>query len=100
MWRSDLRAYAASIPNRTNKALGRAGKLGEAVARARARVRTGRMRGRIEYSARTDSLEGRVPYTVFHEFGTRYVRAQPMLRPGADVIASRIPEEFDRAFNE
>jgi HK97 gp10 family phage protein len=62
--------------------------LAEREAKARAPVRTGRLRngitGRVETSADSTSaiLENEVPYAGFVEFGTRHNRAQPHMRPG------------------
>lgn len=94
-----LRRWAAQAPERERRALDRIGALGQAIARARARVRTGRMRSRIEWKGRVDEIEAGAPYTPYMEFGTRYVRAQPMLGPAAEAMGDAVPVEFDREFD-
>jgi len=62
--------------------------LAEREAKARSPVRTGRLRngcvGQVEQTdtSVTAVLLNEVPYAGFVEFGTRYMRAQPFLRPG------------------
>lgn len=97
-WNSDIGRYAASVPARATRARDRLGQTGQKVARARARVRTGEMRNRIEYQSRINTLESAAPWTRFHEFGTRYIDAQPMLTPAFDVMADQVGDEYERAF--
>lgn len=98
-WESGLRRLIAAAPERQERALDRLGALGQKVARARARVRSGRMRDRIDWESRVDQLEAGAPYTPYMEFGTRYVDAQPMLQPAADAMAARASEEFSDLFD-
>lgn len=99
-WEDDgLKSWVAEAPARDRRALDRLGAIGQAIARARARVRTGRMRDRLEWQGRTDNLEAGAPYTPYMEFGTRYVRAQPMLGPAADAMDAAVPAEYDREFD-
>lgn len=58
--------------------------IAEREAKLRAPVRTGRLRNGIKGSASEDTLilGTDVPYAVYVEFGTRYTRAQPHMRPG------------------
>jgi len=62
--------------------------LAEREAKARAPVRTGRLRdgcvGRVEETDMSVAaiLLNDVPYAGFIEFGTRYMTARPFLRPG------------------
>lgn len=58
----------------------------EAGAKARARVDTGNMKGAISAQS-TGLLSARVSagadYTIYNEYGTRYMSAQPMFVPAA-----------------
>lgn len=71
-------------------------------ARLRCPVRTGRLRNGIE--TRIDTGEGasecvgvlfdEVNYAPFVEFGTRFMRAQPFLRPGMAMAEARYEREI------
>src|SRR5687767_966854 len=84
---------------RIKVAVNTAGRLVEAGARSRARVDTGAMRAGIRWGAESD-YEGRVighaPHTIYNEFGTRYMSAQPMLVPAAEEVRPA----FHRAISE
>lgn len=60
----------------------------EAGSKIRARHRTGFMRGEIQWVSGPGDHEGQVVaganYTIYHEYGTRYMTAQPMLRPALE----------------
>jgi HK97 gp10 family phage protein len=62
--------------------------LAEREAKARAPVRTGKLRAGIEGRVDSDAdaetviLMNEVEYAAFVEFGTRFTRAQPHMRPG------------------
>lgn len=60
----------------------------EAGAKARSRVDTGFMRGEWQVADGDDELEKRVvdaaEHTVYNEYGTRYMSAQPMAAPAAE----------------
>lgn len=96
-YQSRLTEYARSMDRRRDRAVDALGHLGQAVARARARVRTGRMRREISFDG--DTLHARAPYSVYMERGTRYVSAQPMMSPAADAMRARAGEEFERHFD-
>lgn len=98
-YESHLGRYAASMDRRNDRALDRLGSLGEKVARSRARVLTGRMRSRIRWADRVDTLKAGAPYTAYMENGTRYVRAQPMLGPAEDAMAARAGDVFQDEFD-
>lgn len=69
--------------------------LAESEAKARAPVRTGRLRaGCVGSVEETESsvaavLTNEVPYAGFIEFGTRYMRARPFMRPGFAAAEAR-----------
>jgi HK97 gp10 family phage protein len=71
-------------------------------ARKRCPVDTGRLRRGIEtdidtggaHSDVTGVLFDDVPYAPFVEFGTRYMRAQPFLRPGMAMAQARYEREM------
>lgn len=56
------------------------------LARQKAPVRTGFLRDHIiaRHLARSSQVESWAPYSGFVEFGTRYMSAQPFLRPAID----------------
>lgn len=65
----------------------------ESAAKRLAPVDTGRLRGSISHSA--PKVDGKglyiligsdVEYAIYQEFGTRYMGAQPFLRPALDVV--------------
>jgi len=60
----------------------------QAGAQERARYKTGFMRGEIEWQQDPGAMEGQLiagaNYTIYHEYGTRYMSAQPMLGPAAE----------------
>jgi HK97 gp10 family phage protein len=69
----------------------RAGFLFEREAKERARVRTGYMRNAIRWIPdEGDKLKGEVvggaDYTVYNEYGTAFMSAQPMFWPAAEVV--------------
>lgn len=56
-------------------------------ARRRARVDTGEMRRKLQDRKTgrfSGVVEGLADHTIFNEFGTRYMSAQPMLVPAAE----------------
>lgn len=58
----------------------------EAGAKERARVDTGAMKGGLKASEETPlvyHVTGHADHTIYNERGTRYMSAQPMLRPAA-----------------
>jgi len=76
------------------------------VARARCPVRTGRLRDSIYAKVRNWSIRlgAAVPYAVYQEFGTRYVRARRFLRNAVEVrmpvLVNRINRAIDQAIRE
>lgn len=95
-YESTLTRYANSLDRRTERAKSALGKLGERVAQSRARRKTGRMRTGISWAATSDEVVASVPYTRFHEFGTKYIDAQPMLGPALSVMDAQAGEEFQQ----
>jgi hypothetical protein len=66
----------------------------ETVAQAHARVRTGYMRENIRWDPTAHELRGGAPYTVFNEFGTRYMSAQPMFQPALEAGRRMLDREI------
>lgn len=79
--------------SRTYAALDRAAHSIENGAKARSRVDTGNMRNgwtteRVSNAARM--VYNPVHYTIHHEYGTRYMSAQPMLRPAVEEVRPQL----------
>jgi HK97 gp10 family phage protein len=80
----------------------RAGLRFEAEAKARARHDTGYMRSQIRWEPdEEDKLAGEVvggaDYTVYNEYGTVYMSAQPMFWPAAEVVRPIFEKEIREA---
>jgi hypothetical protein len=72
-----------------------AGLLFQEEARSRARVRTGDMRRGIKWKPVGEfegEVVGEMPYTIFNEYGTIYMSAQPMFGPAAIVTEAFLQE--------
>jgi HK97 gp10 family phage protein len=90
-WDSGLRANVEDLLN-----------MARDEARKRCPVDTGRLRNGIEidvdtggaHSDVTGILFDDVDYAPFVEFGTRYMRAQPFLRPGMAMAQARYEREM------
>lgn len=84
---SRLPAVAAQLGQRASDAVEKAGRDIEAGAKARARVDTGYMKGAIDWTPE-DPYRGEVvagaDYTIYNEFGTSSMPAQPMLVPATE----------------
>ncbi len=69
--------------------------------KAKSRVRTGNMRGGWQ-SQEMGAFEGivfnLVDYTVYNEFGTVYMSAQPMLRPAIEETRSEFELDVRSAY--
>jgi len=90
-WDSGLRAN-----------MGRLAELAEREAKARCPVDTGRLRNGVQTELDTGEahsdvqmvLFDDVPYAPFVEFGTRFMRAQPFLRPGLAAAQAHYEREM------
>jgi len=81
-------------------AVERAGYRFEAEAKSRARVDTGNMRREIRWSSTgqfTGQIEGGADYTVYNEYGTRYMTAQPMFGPAGEIVRPLFEQEIYNA---
>jgi hypothetical protein len=74
---------------------------GEAVARALARVDTGRMRDAVASTVTSPDpltvvglLYDPVEYAIHNEFGTSRVSAQPFIRPGGDAAEASLAAAY------
>jgi HK97 gp10 family phage protein len=87
-WRKSIVLALRQWEDQAGVNAGKLAELAEREAKARAPVRTGKLRngitGRVDSSAdgETVILENEVEYAAFVEFGTRFTRAQPHMRPG------------------
>jgi len=88
-----IAALEASVP----KVVTRTGFRIEAGAKARARVKTGYMRGQIRWTP-IDPFSGEVvggaSYTIFNEYGTVHMTAQPMFGPATEEARPVFIEEL------
>ncbi len=71
--------------------------MGEAIvgkARSLAPERTGALKAGIGYTYRqsdhTLSIHADEPYSIFQEYGTRYIRPHPFIRPAIAAVAGRV----------
>lgn len=70
-------------------------------AKKRSRVDTGTMRGgwEVEQSSPFEGMVvNRVVYTIFHEYGTHKMAAQPMLRPSVEEARQEYIREVSEAW--
>jgi HK97 gp10 family phage protein len=84
---SRLTAGAGDRDRKTRAAVERTVHDIESGAKQRARVDTGAMRAGIQGRMTSDHegrVEALVEYTIYNEFGTRHMAAQPMLIPAAE----------------
>lgn len=74
----------------------RAAETAKGIAQMRSRVDTEKMKKgwRVEPDGDGFVLVNDVPYTVYNEYGTRFMTAQPMAHPAADAVNARWPDLF------
>lgn len=91
---NDFPTILRQMPNRARNATKESANRIAIAAARRSRVRTGRMRS--EWVARHyddhSEVTNPVPYTVFNEFGTYKMSAQPMLVPSVEEERARYIE--------
>lgn len=98
---NDIAAYSRRVQAKTKAVIAEDAKLTEADAKARSRVRTGQMREgwhAFNVSPYAYELSNAVPWTVFNEFGTIHMSAQPMLGPAMEAARVRLPKSLADAF--
>lgn len=86
-YKSRIPKIAAQLESELSGAVNRAGYRIEAGAKRRARVDTGYMRGQIRWTPLTrysGEVVGGADYTIFNEFGTVNMSAQPMFVPAVE----------------
>jgi hypothetical protein len=74
----------------------------KADAQARSRVDTGAMKAgwtAFNTSPYEYELANSVPHTIFNEYGTYKMSAQPMATPAVEAAAVRLPKAIGEAFN-
>lgn len=102
-----IRSNIPSITNAAERAIAeavtRTGKQIEAEAKRRARVDTGEMRDKIawEQGGRFDgAVVARAEHTIFNEYGTVNMSAQPMLGPAALAAEQPFREAIADAYRQ
>lgn len=102
-YRSRIPEIAVQIEANLERVVQSAGLRVEAGAKSRARVDTGYMRGQIRW-IRIDRFSGEViggaEYTIFNEFGTMYMSAQPMFVPAIEEVRPIFESELRIAIKE
>jgi HK97 gp10 family phage protein len=92
-------ALEASLP----KVVERTGLRVEAGAKQRARVDTGYMRGQIRWmpaSPLRGEVVGGADYTIYNEYGTVNMSAQPMFTPAAEEAKPLFDAEVEKAVQQ
>jgi hypothetical protein len=101
-WESRIPELSLAALEATAAAVEWAGFAMERIAKSRARVDTGFMRGEIRFEMLDrfeGELRGNAEYTIFHEYGTRYMAAQPMFGPAAEEIRPGFEERVRLAWS-
>lgn len=99
--KNDIRELSARAQKKTKEIVFADAKASQEDARSRARVDTGEMRegltaqmlGPYEYE-----LSGKAEHTVYNEYGTSKMPAQPMITPSVEAAAVRLPKALAEAF--
>ena len=91
-----LPAIAQKYPVRRRVVMQRRGQQMVEIAQRLSRVDTGEMQRGWEWHETNSggNLQNAVPHTVFNEYGTRYMSAQPMARPAAEQVFPLIVEDL------
>lgn len=90
-YRRAMRRLPSELRRELERLFDEAATHGTQTARRLAPVRTGRLRASIigrRQSILGYTLEASAPYAGYVEFGTRYTRARPFMRPGAEAVRS------------
>jgi len=104
--RQKLSRLDDGLKRHVQEAMGLEGEVMKNVARARCPVRTGRLRDSIYVKVQdwTIRLGAAVPYAVYQEFGTRYIRARRFLSNALEfrmpVLVNRIDHVISQAVRE
>lgn len=95
-YESRIPQIIAELEKELDKCVERAGFSYEKEAKARARYDTGNMRRLIRWE-KSGLLEGEVTagaaYTIFNEYGTIYMSAQPMFGPASELVMPQFEED-------
>lgn len=99
--KNDINALSRRAQQKVKAAIAADAQMTKADAQARSRVDTGQMRA--GWTAFNDdpysyTLENKVPHTVFNEYGTTKMSAQPMATPAIESAAQRLPKAIADAF--
>lgn len=98
---NDIAAYSKRVQAKTKAVVADDAKLTEADATARSRVDTGEMRDgwhAFNLDAYTYELSNEVPHTIYNEYGTVHMSAQPMATPAVETARVRLPRALEDAF--
>jgi DNA integrity scanning protein DisA with diadenylate cyclase activity len=93
--RNDIAKLADQLAPRAARVVAQTSLEIEEGAKRRSRIRTGTMmRGwRVVFDDPVHAVIGNpVPYTIYNEFGTRHVAAQPMLIPEVEIARPKFRE--------
>ena len=95
--KNDLPAIASKLPIARRAILGKRGVEMINVARRYSRIDTGDMIRGWQWNDTNAGgmLVNDVPHTVYNEYGTRYMSAQPMARPAAEEVFPKIIADFE-----
>ena len=99
---SRIPEIAAALEINVSNAVQKAGFRVEAGAKSRARVDTGNMRRLIRWIPTgrfSGRVEGGAAYTIYNEFGTAHMSAQPMFIPATEVARPLFQEDMVKAIN-
>lgn len=93
---ADLDQLGARIEHGTDQAINEAGEECMAGAKSRARVDTGAMRNAIrhEHKKLSSSVISPVDHSVFNEFGTVKMSAQPFMRPSHRIAVMHLQQKL------
>jgi len=98
--RKMLKEMTPAIRKAIERFLIKAGTVVKASAKANAPVRTGRLRDSISSKVdkvRQEAVIGpNVEYAIYQEFGTKYMKAQPYMRPALEDNIDNIRDIFVR----
>lgn len=97
-YRSRIPEIIVELENGLTEIVNRAGFRFELEAKVRARYDTGYMRRAIRWTPTgrmTGEVVGGASYTIFNEYGTVHMSAQPMFAPAAAIVEPIFQEEVE-----
>ncbi len=103
MYKSRIPEIIVAINADTSRVVQRAGFRIEREAKKRARVKTGYMRGQIRwipFDRFSGEVIGGASYTIYNEYGTVHMSAQPMFIPAIEAVRPIFDAEMRIALKE